>query len=92
MTSWYRIEMARCNHCEDEVVGKNNAEWRENNPDKVEKSGSIKREFVDEWSKDIHPPKVPCFVFEADCHGDGINLCEKHLRKILAELILYPKR
>lgn len=89
MTSWYEVKMARCNHCRSEVSNKRNAEWRENNPDKVDDRGIIKGKFTQEWSNYIYPEKVPCFVFEADCHGDGISLCEKHLKKILDEIIVY---
>jgi hypothetical protein len=28
----------------------------------------------------------PCFVFEADCGGDSISLCQKHLEEALERM------
>lgn len=46
-------------------------------------------DFECEHESDYSNPdkeKVWCFIFEADCRGDAIALCEKHLAEALESL------
>ena len=55
-------------------------EWRD-------EEGSIKREWQKEWGRARNGcPKKICFIFEADCHGDGISLCKEHLLEIVGQI------
>ena len=76
-----------CYVCEGEIVEKNTREepkhWRDSNK-------SVKREFweihLDLLEEKKKQANHICFVFRADCGGDSISLCKKHLQEIIKKI------
>jgi len=59
--------------------------------------GHIKQEHGEDWrrhwrkkrevfNKALEDAREICFVFEADCGGDSIALCKKHLQEIIKRI------
>lgn len=86
MSGYHRYEICEeiCDECRAEydinvvwVEDEKRPEWRD-------EKGTIKREFQEVWNELYNGcSKKMCFVFIADCHGDSIYLCEKHLAEAL---------
>ncbi len=84
--SRYEIKLAVCNECHEEYIETEFRNVESQHPEwDREKGQPVPKQYQEEWLKAYHAvPETMCFVFEADCHGDAIALCKKHLQSAIA--------
>lgn len=78
----YTIGERVCCECEEERMQRFTHEAKERFPSCFGFRVTSEREwyaFFSEWEKQSPPKKQMCFYFLAECGGDGIALCERHL-------------
>ncbi len=85
----YEFEMGMCDECKSDYdeAGRKTMEQRHPDLYKLNERGQrmgIKDEYFAEWREATDWSvlvKRPIFVFVADCGGDAIYLCQKHLQE-----------
>ena len=71
------IDEAQCDICAGVYHDTVFAEIEKRHPEWRDSPGVVKKEYHKTWNAayDDSPERM-CFVFEADCHGDAISLCD----------------
>jgi len=84
-----------CDECSDKIIEfdeeikekRNKLRKKWNDPKYRTLSRDELREEDREINKEVYEKgKSICFVFRADCGGDGISLCKKHLLEIIKKI------
>jgi len=89
------VKESLCDECSDEIEGSDEEvkkkrkeirkEWHD--PKYKTESRDELWEKERELNKEIYEKgKSICFVFRADCGGDGFSLCKKHLLEIIKKI------
>ncbi|OGC94128.1 MAG: hypothetical protein A2W25_12150 [candidate division Zixibacteria bacterium RBG_16_53_22] len=89
MSSLYSIEVRSCDFCYVEASNQMREHFKTSHPDYDSTNPEHRAAWKVYWDNWTEPEPQPCFYFIADCGGDAISICARHLEKILAELVNY---
>jgi hypothetical protein len=90
----YEIAMGVCDECRFAANTRAREELEAKYPDLWDTPNrSVKPEYMDEWRAidDEGEVRQPIFVFVADCGGDAIYLCLKHLLEAVDALAQFKE-